>query len=112
MIILTRLSPFLLLPGSPPLTSNLSLPRSPPPQGTFSTKKKKQRKLARVMQTVKKAERKGQESHSESFAALHLLHDPQSFCEKLFSRMQTGHERFETRLAMIQVVSRIVGVHK
>ena len=47
------------------------------PQGTRSSKKKKERKLNRVMGTVKKATRKGQESHSESFAALHLLHDPQ-----------------------------------
>ena len=48
-----------------------------PLQGTRSSKKKKERKLNRVMGTVKKATRKGQESHSESFAALHLLHDPQ-----------------------------------
>ncbi|GAX82660.1 hypothetical protein CEUSTIGMA_g10086.t1 [Chlamydomonas eustigma] len=81
-------------------------------KGTKSSKKKKERKLARVLQTVKKATRKGQESHSESFAALHLLHDPQTFAEKLFSRMQTGHEKFETRMAMIQVLSRIIGVHK
>lgn len=39
---------------------------------------------------MKKAERKGKESHTESFAALHLLHDPQEFAEKLFSRLQVG----------------------
>ena len=68
--------------------------------------------MNRVMETVKKANRRGQESHSESFAALHLMHDPQTFVEKLFSRMQSSHEKFETRLSMIQVVSRVIGVHK
>uniref|UniRef100_A0A7R9V1A5 Protein SDA1 n=2 Tax=Chlamydomonas euryale TaxID=1486919 RepID=A0A7R9V1A5_9CHLO len=81
-------------------------------KGTHSSKKKKQRKIARVMATVKKAERKGAASQSESFAALHLLHDPQSFAERLFARLQAGNERFETRLAMIQVLSRVIGVHK
>ena len=37
---------------------------------------------------------------------------PQGFAEKLFKRLQGGHERFETRLAMVNVVSRAVGVHK
>ena len=37
---------------------------------------------------------------------------PQGFAEKLFRRLQGGHERFETRLAMLSVVSRAVGVHK
>eukprot|EP00983_Pelagomonas_calceolata_P118013 1160464-Pelagomonas_calceolata.AAC.7 len=51
--------------------------------GTKSSKKKKQHKLKRVMQTVKKAERReaGEEGMTpgghENFAALHLLHDPQ-----------------------------------
>lgn len=36
----------------------------------------------------------------------------QGFAEKLFRRLQGGHERFETRLAMLAVVSRAVGVHK
>ena len=68
--------------------------------------------MNRVMETVKKATRKGQGSHSESFAALHLMHDPQTFVEKLFSRLQSSHEKFETRTATIQVVSRVIGVHK
>lgn len=80
--------------------------------GTRSSKRKKQAKIQRVLSAAKKVARKGQESHNESFAALHLLHDPQTFAEKLFARMQTGNERFETRMAMIQVASRIIGVHK
>lgn len=40
------------------------------------------------------------------------LANVQGFAEKLFKRLQGGHERFETRLAMLNVVSRAVGVHK
>jgi site-specific recombinase XerC len=46
-------------------------------QGTRSSKKKKQHKLKRVMATVKKSNKKSANSHHESFAAMHLLHDPQ-----------------------------------
>ena len=36
----------------------------------------------------------------------------QGFAEKLFKRLSGGHERFETRIAILHVVSRCVGVHK
>jgi hypothetical protein len=49
-------------------------------QGTKSSKKKKQAKLKRVMQTLKKHARKEAALGSEGFAALHLLHDPQVTC--------------------------------
>lgn len=81
-------------------------------KGTRSSKKKKQAKLKRVMATVKKANKKGEGSGAESFAAIHLLHDPQTFAEKLFARLQSGSERFETRLSVMAVMSRVIGVHK
>ena len=141
-------------------------------QGTNSSKKKKAHKLKRVMQAVKKAERRQAGSVSESFAAMQLLHDPQvrskaacvhrrgltavllplhdhnrphaketlplwppstaatcehrrpiaiaditsfvlqTFAERLFARLQKANERLETRLAMMAVISRAVGVHK
>ena len=43
----------------------------------MSSKKKKQAKLKRVMQTVKKHERKAGMHPAEAFAAMQLLHDPQ-----------------------------------
>ena len=36
----------------------------------------------------------------------------QSFAERLFSRLNGCNERFETRLLMMSVVSRAVGVHR
>ena len=43
---------------------------------------------------------------------MHLLHDPQAFAERLFSRLAGCNERYETRLAVLAVLSRLVGVHK
>ncbi|KAK9840402.1 hypothetical protein WJX74_009278 [Apatococcus lobatus] len=82
-------------------------------KGTVSSKKKKKNKLKRVVATVKKAARKDKMSKQESFAAVQLLHDPQYFAEKLLARLQkSGNQRFETRLAMMRAVSRVVGVHR
>ena len=59
--------------------------------GTLASKKKKQRKLQRVIRTMKKETRREQaKDGSEGFAALQLLHDPQSFSERLFGRLQAG----------------------
>ena len=40
-----------------------------------------------------------------------MLHR-QGFAEKLFKRLSGSHERFETRIAILNVVSRCIGVHK
>ena len=45
--------------------------------GTVSSKKKKEKKLARVRRSVAKAARKGSAGAGEGFAAIQLLHDPQ-----------------------------------
>ena len=37
---------------------------------------------------------------------------PQTFAERLFARLQKANERLETRLAMMAVISRAVGVHQ
>lgn len=81
-------------------------------KGTSASKKKKQRKLKRVQAAVKKAERRGGGLASESFAALQLLHDPQGFADRLFQRMQAPGTRHETRLVIMSVLSRAIGVHK
>ncbi len=36
----------------------------------------------------------------------------QAFAEKLFSRLQTRNETFDTRMAILLVVSRVIGLHK
>lgn len=63
-----------------------------------------------MMVSLKKAARREAAAGNEGFAALHLLHDPQGFAERLFSRLQASRERWETRLDMMTVTSRCDGV--
>jgi protein SDA1 len=100
-------------------------------KGTVSSKKKKQAKLKRVMTSLRKQARREEEAAAGgrgyagvgsggaaargsggAFAALHLLHDPQGFAERLFARLQACRERWEIRLAAVAVLSRAVGAHK
>ena len=80
---------------------------------------KKNRKKAKLMDnavaTVKRKEKKKKAPPTLNFSALHLLHDPQSFAENLFSKhVQNSRSKLnlEKRLQVLQLVSRLVGLHK
>ncbi|CAD7698476.1 unnamed protein product [Ostreobium quekettii] len=81
-------------------------------KGTTATKKHKIARLKKARTQVKKHLRKARAADPENFAALQLLNNPQRFAEKLFARVRAGRERFETRLTMIMVISRAIGIHK
>ncbi|KAH7279730.1 hypothetical protein KP509_37G033500 [Ceratopteris richardii] len=80
-------------------------------KGTTSSRKKKQAKLQRVVRSLKKQQR-SQVQDSLGSSPLQHLHDPQSFGEKLFSRLQSSNERFEVKLMMMKVISRTIGLHR
>ena len=80
---------------------------------------KKNKKKARIMDqavaNVKKKERKKKQPHPLNFSAFHLLHDPQGFAETLFSKhLQNTRSKLnlEQKLLVLQLVSRLVGLHK
>ncbi|KAJ3287922.1 Protein SDA1, partial [Borealophlyctis nickersoniae] len=81
-------------------------------------KKSKSRKsqLEKAKATVKRKERQKAKAEVFNFSALHLLNDPQGFAEKLFSRLKystaNNSFRFELRLQMMNLVSRLIGVHR
>lgn len=77
--------------------------------------KKKARHLENAVATVKRKERKKKQPHSLNFSAFHLLHDPQGFAETLFSKhLQNSKSKLnlEQKLLVLQLVSRLVGLHK
>ncbi|KAH9869935.1 hypothetical protein J1614_006856 [Plenodomus biglobosus] len=77
--------------------------------------KKKARDLKNAAVSLKKKEKKKNAPHPLNFSALHLLHDPQGFAETLFSKhVQNSKAKFalETKLLVLQLVSRLVGLHK
>jgi protein SDA1 len=78
--------------------------------------KKKARAAEKAMAMHKKKEKKKNQPHPLNFSALHLLHDPQGFAESLFTKhLKTAkinqHNR-EQKLLVLQLVSRLVGLHK
>lgn len=77
--------------------------------------RKNQRDLRTAVNTVRKKEKKKNKPHPLNFSALHLLNDPQSFAETLFSRhLQSTKSKLnlEQKLMVLQLVSRLVGLHK
>lgn len=80
-----------------------------------TTKRDKELKAAAAK--VKRKERKKKAPHPLNFSALHLLHDPQTFAEKLFQQhLQPAQPKvrlnLEQKLLVLQLVSRLVGLHK
>ncbi|PGH13823.1 hypothetical protein AJ79_03391 [Helicocarpus griseus UAMH5409] len=77
--------------------------------------KKKARQVEKALATVKKKEKKKNQPHPLNFSAFHLLHDPQGFAETLFSKhLQNTKSKLnlEQKLLVLQLVSRLVGLHK
>jgi protein SDA1 len=77
--------------------------------------KKKARAAQKAMAAHKKKEKKKTQPHALNFSALHLLHDPQGFAENLFAKhLQNGRSKLklEQKLCVLQLVSRLVGLHK
>ncbi|KAK1751202.1 protein sda1 [Echria macrotheca] len=77
--------------------------------------KKRAKAVEKAMEKVKRQERKKNAPHPLNFSALHLIHDPQGFAEKLFQKhLQNTKNKFtlENKLLVLQLVTRLVGLHK
>lgn len=77
--------------------------------------KKKAKALDKAVDKVKRQERKKHAPHPLNFSALHLLHDPQGFAEKLFQKhLQSSRVKLslESKLLVLQLVTRLIGLHK
>jgi protein SDA1 len=64
--------------------------------------------------TVSQKEKNKNKPHPLNFSALHLLRDPQGFADLLFSKHLSRNNRLslEQKLLVLQLVSRLVGLHK
>lgn len=77
--------------------------------------KKSKKLLTKATEKVKRQERKKNANQQLNFSALHLLLDPQGFCESLFEKhLQNKKSKLplETKLDILQLVTRLVGLHK
>lgn len=77
--------------------------------------KKKAKMMEQAVEKVKRKEKKKKQPHPLNFSALQLLHDPQGFAETLFSKhLQNSRSKLnlEQKLLVLQLVSRLIGLHK
>nr|XP_022902455.1 protein SDA1 homolog [Onthophagus taurus] len=76
---------------------------------------KKTRKRGKQLDKVKKLAVKQKKKKSRApifnFSALMLVHDPQGMAEKLFKQLESSNQRFEVKLMMLDVISRLIGLH-
>ncbi|PKI84011.1 Severe Depolymerization of Actin [Malassezia vespertilionis] len=51
---------------------------------------------------------------SSNMAAIHLLHDPQTFAERVFENLLRGDKRhpLEMKVRIVQLLSRVMGIHR
>lgn len=74
-----------------------------------NTKSKK--KLEKAMNVLKKHKKK-KRPEVFNFSAIHLVHDPQEFSEKLLKELEKSKERFEVKMMFMDLISRLVGIHE
>ncbi|KAF3926216.1 hypothetical protein ABW21_db0209415 [Orbilia brochopaga] len=77
--------------------------------------KKKQTQMDRAIEKLKKKEKNKHKASPLNFSALHLLHDPQGFAESLYSMHLAKNNTklsMEQKLLVLQLVSRLIGLHK
>ncbi|KAM4634017.1 protein SDA1 homolog [Polymixia lowei] len=80
----------------------------------YSTSKKNtksKKKLEKAMKVLKKHKKK-KKPEVFNFSAIHLIHDPQDFSEKLLKQLESSKERFEVKIMMMNLISRLVGIHE
>ena len=83
--------------------------------GINKKSKKAERRLEKAAATVRRKEKEKGKPHPLNFSALHLLHDPQGFAEMLFSKhLQNTKSKLnlEQKVQVLQLVSRLIGLHK
>lgn len=85
--------------------------------GINKKSKKREKDIAAAQAKVKRKEKRKNAHQALNFSALHLLHDPQGFAEKLFQQhLQPATPKvklnLEQKLFVLQLVSRLVGLHK
>ncbi|XP_015187551.1 PREDICTED: protein SDA1 homolog [Polistes dominula] len=73
--------------------------------------KKREKMLKKAKQLLVKSKKKKAKAPQYNFSALHLIHDPQGFAEKLFKQLEKNNDRFEIKLMTLDVISRLIGLH-
>ncbi|XP_015716968.1 protein SDA1 homolog [Coturnix japonica] len=79
--------------------------------GTSKKTSKRKKKLEKAMKVLKKHKKKGK-PEVFNFSAIHLIHDPQDFAERLLKQLENCKERFEVKMMLMDLISRLIGIHE
>jgi protein SDA1 len=75
--------------------------------------KQRQQKLDRAIKQVKRKSLRKQLVHfSTDFLPIDTIYDPTGFVEKLFSKLKKSNDKYEVKLFMLRLISRMIGRHK
>lgn len=77
--------------------------------------KKRQRQTQKQIERNAKLRRENQKQAATAqplFPAIQMLHDPQTLAEKLFKKLRQSGERFEVKLLLMNMISRLIGCHR
>ena len=75
--------------------------------------KDKKKYLERAIKTQKrKARRKNRVQVRTDFLPIDTLYDPLSYVEKLFAKLKKSNDKYEVKLLMLRLVSRLIGRHR
>lgn len=87
-------------------------PRDTMISNKFNKKTRKREKMVeKVKKQAKKLKKRKQKAPAFNFSALHLVNNPQGFAEKLFKKLESSNDRFEVKLMLLDVISRLIGLH-
>ncbi|XP_023223054.1 protein SDA1 homolog [Centruroides sculpturatus] len=76
---------------------------------------KKTRKRKKLLEHTKKLIKKHKNSKKPptfNFSAVHLINDPQGMAEKLYKNLECMMEKYEVKLMVINMISRLIGTHQ
>lgn len=80
-------------------------------KGSRMTKHRQAKIDKAVKNFQRKEKRRNKIKFSSDFLPIDLIHDPQNFSEKLFFKLRKSNDRYEVKLLMMRLISRLIGRH-
>eukprot|EP00005_Dracoamoeba_jomungandri_P013236 CAMPEP_0174264928 /NCGR_PEP_ID=MMETSP0439-20130205/24555_1 /TAXON_ID=0 /ORGANISM="Stereomyxa ramosa, Strain Chinc5" /LENGTH=544 /DNA_ID=CAMNT_0015351099 /DNA_START=478 /DNA_END=2112 /DNA_ORIENTATION=- len=74
--------------------------------------RKRKRKIEAAQKSEKKARNAPETEHEPNWPALELINDPQGFGEKLLGSLKHSTNRFEVKIMLMNLISRLIASHK
>lgn len=80
-------------------------------KGGIMTKAKKAKFNRAIKAHKRKEDRKNKIHSSTDFLPIDVLFDPQASAERLFSKLKKSNDKYDVKLLMLRLVSRLIGRH-